>query len=223
MADFAALRAAMVDSQIRTVEVNEPRVLAAFRETPRERFVPSRQRSLAYADERLLLKPGEGGALARYLIAPAVLARLVQAAEIAPTAIVLDIGAATGYGAAILARLANSVVALEPDPELAELATENLVALDIGNVAVLNMTLAAGFAAEGPYDAIVVEGAVDEVPAELLAQLKDGGRLVAMVGRGQAAAGTVHLRSGGEVSARSIFNAAAEPLPGFARRPGFVF
>jgi protein-L-isoaspartate(D-aspartate) O-methyltransferase len=223
MADFAALRAAMVDSQIRTVEVNEPRVLDAFRQVPRERFVPSRQRGLAYADEHLLLKPGEAGAPARYLVAPAVLARLIQAAEIAPTAIVLDLGAATGYGAAVLSRLANSVVALEPDAELAEVATENLVALDVGNVAVLNRALPAGFAEEGPYDAIVVEGAADEVPAELLAQLKEGGRLVAMVGRGQAAAGTVYLRSGGEVSARSIFNAGAETLPGFVRSAGFVF
>ncbi|MCC7024892.1 MAG: protein-L-isoaspartate O-methyltransferase, partial [Thermomicrobiales bacterium] len=223
MADFAVLRAAMVEGQIRTVEVNEPRVLEAFRQVPRERFVPARQRSLAYADEHLVLKPAEGGAPARSLIAPAVLARLIQAAEIAPAAIVLDVGAATGYAAAILSRLANSVVALEPDADLAGIATENLVALDVSNVAVLNAPLAAGFAEEGPYDAIVVEGAVDEVPAELLAQIKEGGRLVAMVGRGQAAAGTVYLRSGGEVSARSLFNAGAEPLPGFERSAGFVF
>ena len=163
------------------------------------------------------------GAPPRHLIAPAVLARLVQAAQIAPTAIVLDVGAGTGYGAAVLSRLANSVVALEPDAELAAAATENLVAADVSNVAVLAEPLAAGFPAEAPYDAIVVEGAVDAVPEALLRQLKDGGRLVAMVGRGQAAAGTVFLRSGDAFGARTLFNAGAEPLPGFERSAGFVF
>jgi protein-L-isoaspartate(D-aspartate) O-methyltransferase len=223
MADFASLRAAMVDRQIRTVEVNDPLVLEAFRAVPRERFVPPRQRSLAYADEDLLLKPADGSSPARYLVSPPVLARLVQAAEVTPTAIVLDIGAATGYGAAILSRLANSVVALEPDRELAATATQNLVELDVGNVAVLDSPLEAGFPEEGPYDVILIEGAVDEVPQSLLAQLKDGGRLVAMIGRGQAAAGTVYLCTGEAFSSRSVFNAGAEPLPGFRRPPTFTF
>lgn len=223
MADFAALRDAMVDSQIRTVEVGAPRVLDAFRSVARERFVPGRQRSLAYSDEHLLIKPAGGGAPARYLMGPAVLARLVQAAEIAPNAVVLDLGAGVGYGAAILSRLANSVVALEPDPDLAALATENLVSADVSNVAVLTESLAGGFPDEAPYDAILIEGAVDEVPAALLEQLKDGGRLVAMVGRGQAASGTVYLRSDGAVSSRSLFNARAEILPGFERASRFVF
>lgn len=223
MVDFAALRATMVDSQIRTFEVNEPSVVEAFLDTPRERFVPARQRSLAYSDEDLLIKPAVGGERARYLLAPAVLARLVQAAEIGPSAVVLDVGAATGFGAAILSRLANSVVALEPDPELAAAATENLVAADVSNVAVLAEPLADGFPGEAPYDAIVVEGAIDEMPPKLLDQLKDGGRLVAMVGRGQAAAGMVYLRSGASFSARSLFNAGAETLPGFEQAPGFLF
>ena len=223
MADFVALRDAMVDSQIRTVEVGEKRVLDAFRSVPRERFVPGRQRTLAYSDEHLLIKAAGPGAPARYLLGPAVLARLVQAAEIAPSAIVLDLGAGSGYGAAILSRLANSVVALEPDADLAALATENLESAEISNVAVLSEPLAGGFPDRAPYDAILIEGAVDEVPAALLEQLKDGGRLVAMVGRGQAAAGTVYLRSDGAVSSRTLFNARAETLPGFERANGFVF
>ncbi len=216
MVDYAMARETMVDRQIRPVDVTDRRVLAAFGEIPRELFLPVGLRSIAYSDKDLPLKVPSWGEAPRHLIAPAVLARLVQLAELVETDIVLDVGCATGYSSAVLARLTASVVGLEADPDLTRAATETLIDLGIGNVAIVSGALENGYPAEAPYDVIVLGGAVASVPRRLTEQLKDGGRLVAVVGLGSAGVATLFRRTGHEVSSRAAFNISAAPLPGFA-------
>jgi len=223
MDDFAASRANMVDCQLRTEDVTDYAVLAAMGEIPREIFVSPRMRSLAYIDEDILLKESTGSLLARYLMEPSPFARLVQLGAVEPTDIVLDVGCVTGYSTAVLARLANSVVAIEMDAELAAMASEKLVDLGVANAAVVTGPLEEGFGSEGPYDVIFLGGAVEFVPEALLAQLKEGGRLVAVIGYGRAAAATLFTRTGGEIGSRAVFNAHLRPLPGFVRPKSFVF
>jgi protein-L-isoaspartate(D-aspartate) O-methyltransferase len=223
MDDFAALRAKMVDSQLKTEGVTDAAVLAAFAAVPRERFVPARLKPLAYVDNDLLLKPADGVGTGRYLMEPAPLARLMQAAEIDPDETVLIIGAGTGYSAAVASRLARSVAAVESDPGLAAEATRNLTALSVGNATVAQAPLAAGYPKGSPYDVILIDGGVEVVPESLLAQLDDGGRLVAVVGSGRAAQGTVFTRTGDEIGSRPVFNAGIHALPGFEKPAAFVF
>jgi protein-L-isoaspartate(D-aspartate) O-methyltransferase len=223
MESFDAARVKMVDSQLRTQGVTDYAVLAAMGEVPRERFVPARMRPLAYIDEDLPVKDADGDSPARYLMEPAPFARLIQAAEISPADIVLDVGCAGGYSTAVLARLANSVVAVESDPELAALAGENLVELGVANAAVVTGPLEAGYPSEGPYDAIFLGGAVELVPDALFPQLKEGGRLVGVVGRGHAAQAMLFTRTDSEIGSRPLFNASVRPLPGFTKPKAFVF
>lgn len=222
MVDFTKARATMVDCQIRTVDVTDYDVLDAFLAVPREAFVPAALQPLAYIDEDLLVSAA--GAPPRFVMEPGPLARLVQLAEILPTDKVLDLGTASGYSAAILSRLAASVVAVEPDAALAETAHANLAGLGIGNVTVVAAPLAAGHAAAAPYDVIIVEGAIELLPDAIAAQLAEGGRIVAVVGaNGLAAKATIYTRSGGSVSGRPVFNTHVRPLPEFARPKSFVF
>jgi protein-L-isoaspartate(D-aspartate) O-methyltransferase len=215
MTDFAAARRNMVDGQIRTADVTDLRLLWAFQDTPRERFVPPQSTALAYLDFDLPVAPRRG------LIKPRLLAKMLQIADIAPTDRVLDVGTATGYGAAVLARVAAQVVALEEDAELAGAARGALSG--VANVQVVSGALAAGWAAESPYDVIVVEGATEVVPETLLRQLSDGGRLVCVLGGDQAAKVMLYLRSGDDVGGRAVFDAAAPVLPGFVKPPAFAF
>ena len=223
MEDFAQARTAMVESQVRPNDVTDRRLLAALTEIPRERFVPAARRAIAYIDEDILLKPADGERLARYLMEPMPFARLVQLADIKPTDLVLDIGCGTGYSSAVLSRLADSIVALECDEELAAAANETLPELEIGNVAVVTGALNKGYAEEGPYDVIVLNGAVSGVPDALFGQLKEGGRLVAIVAEERRNQAWLFLCHGGRTTGRPAFGASAKPLPGFAREEGFVF
>lgn len=215
MTDFAAARRNMVDGQIRTADVTDLRLLWAFQEIPRERFVPAESASLAYVDFDLPVAPG------RCLVKPRVLAKMLQVAAIKPTDRVLDVGCATGYGAAVLARVAARVTALEENADLARKAGESLA--DRKSVEVVGGPLAAGWSQAAPYDVIVLEGATEVVPESLLDQLSDGGRLVCVLGGDPAAKAMLYLRSGDDVGGRAVFDVAAHVLPGFARPPAFAF
>jgi protein-L-isoaspartate(D-aspartate) O-methyltransferase len=223
MEDFAQARTNMVESQIRTLDVTDRRLVAALREIPRERFVPASRRAIAYIDEDLLLKAADGDQPARYLMEPMPFAKLVQLAEIKPTDLVLDVGCGTGYSSSVLSRLADSVVALECDEELAAAANETLPALEIGNVAVVTGPLNEGYPEEGPYDVIVLDGAVPQVPEALLQQLKEGGRLVAIIAENGSGKAWLFTRHAGHATGRPAFSAFAKPLSGFEREQGFVF
>lgn len=221
MSDFAALRRTMVDGQVRTADVTDLRLLAVMLDLPRERFVPAAKAELAYLDRDIPVSGADRPV--RWLLKPMVLAKLIQAAAIGETEQVLDVGCATGYSSALLGRLAGGVVALEEDMALAQKATENIAALGAANVQVAIGALAAGWPAGGPYDAILLEGASEVLPQALLGQLKEGGRLVCVLGRGPAGKAMLYHARAGEFSGRPIFNAAAPLLPGFAETPEFVF
>jgi protein-L-isoaspartate(D-aspartate) O-methyltransferase len=223
MIDAAEQRTNMVESQVLTSDVTDKRILRAMGELPRERFVPSSLAELAYMDEAVALSPPEGDAPRRWLLAPRVLAKLLQLAEVGEGARVLDVGAGTGYSAAVLGRIVKTVVALECDAALAAEARKILSALSLQNVDVVEGPLAEGCVNEAPYDAIVLEGSISEAPAALLDQLKDGGRLVGVIRKDGLGKATIWRRLGRSLDQWTAFDAAAPPLPGFAPAPAFVF
>jgi protein-L-isoaspartate(D-aspartate) O-methyltransferase len=218
MTDFAAARLNMVESQIRTNKVTDPRIVESFEAVAREAFVGEAQRGIAYIDEDLEVIPG------RYLMEPMVLARLLQAAAPRADDMALDVGCATGYSTAVLARLVQTVVGLESDRSLMDMANRTLNALDVDNAVVVEGALDAGYQKQAPYDVIVFQGAVSEVPVGIKRQLADGGRLAAVVidamGLGR---GMLVQRTGDSFSGRTLFDASTPVLPGLARQPGFVF
>lgn len=223
MVDASQQRTNMVESQVRPDDVTDRRIIRAMRELPREAFVPTAMKPLAYMDREVEVAPARDGNPSRQLLAPRTLAKLLQLAELKPDAIVLDVGCATGYSSAVLARIAETVVALEADPALAEEAARVLGGLSLDNVAVVSGEFEIGYPSESPYDAIIIEGAVGMVPAHLLDQLKDGGRLVAVVANGPLGRATVWQRHGQSFDRREDFIAGAPPIPGFARPAEFVF
>jgi protein-L-isoaspartate(D-aspartate) O-methyltransferase len=216
MTDFVRLRRAMVDGQVRVNDVTDPRIIDAMLDIPRERFVPPSRAGLAYIDEDLPLGSG------RYLIEPMVLAKLVHALALSQSDRVLDVGCATGYGAVLLSRLAGRVVAVEEEPELA-VAAQRLLAELAPDVSLVVGPLTAGAEGEGPFDAILMEGSIETVPEALVRQLKEGGRLAAVIGSGGMGRATLHVRAGRVLSRRPVFDAAVPPLPGFALPRQFVF
>lgn len=221
--DFQELRVKMVDGQVRTTDVTDVAVLDAMLEVPREAFVPAARRAFAYIDEDIELEASQAGGSPRFLMEPSPFARLVQLAGLTARDSVLDVGCVTGYSSAILCRIAASVVALESNSALAAQARETLAAQGCDNVSVVEGPLAAGHPARAPYDVIFVNGAVDEVSPALFDQLADGGRLIAVIGTGNAGRATFHIKENGVVSARHAFNAAIRPLDEFRRAPAFEF
>jgi protein-L-isoaspartate(D-aspartate) O-methyltransferase len=220
--DFAEQRVKMVDGQLRTTDVTNVPILDAMLTVQREAFVPARMRQLSYIDEDLPVS-GEAGGLVRYIMEPSPFGRLLQLAEIRRGDFVLDIGCASGYSSAIISRIADAVVALESEESLVEDATSTLQRLGFDNVAVVKGELAEGYPSQAPYDVIVIEGAVDEVPPALFDQLREGGRLVAIVGQGPSAFATLYMKEAGLVSHRRAFNASVPSLPEFRRAPAFQF
>ena len=218
MIDYSAARLNMVEGQLRTNEVTDPALLAAFLAVPRERFVPEALHGAAYVDDDLPLGGG------RWLMEPLILARLIQMSAVGPEDRALLVGADTGYGAAVLARVAGSVVALESDPRLAATARGLLSELGYRNVSVIEGPLENGHAGGAPYDAILFGGGIAGVPQALQDQLAEGGRIAAVVksgaGLGQA---TTMTRVGRALSRRAVFDAATPMLPSFVPQPSFVF
>jgi protein-L-isoaspartate(D-aspartate) O-methyltransferase len=221
MIDFVAARRMMVDGQVRTNDVTDPRLIAAMLEVPRELFVSADKQAIAYLDRDILLtQAGESG---RYLLKPMLLAKLVQLAAITERDRVLDVGCATGYASAVVSRLAAEVIALEQDRDLAKRATEACGRTGLPNVSIVLGPLAEGWPDRAPYDVILLEGSTEVEPAALFAQLKEGGRLVAVQPSGPAGKAVLYRKVAGLCSGQPVFDAAAPLLPGFGRAQEFVF
>ncbi|WP_444463247.1 protein-L-isoaspartate O-methyltransferase family protein [Rhodobacter capsulatus] len=215
MPDFAARRTIMVDTQVRPNDVTKFPIIEAMLTIPREAFVPDARREAAYVGENVDL--GQG----RWLLEPRNFAKILDALDIQPGDRVLDIGAGMGYSAAVIARMAQAVVALE-EGALAASAEAHLSVQDIEGVTVIDGPLAAGAAEEGPYDVIVIEGGVEQVPAAITTQLKDGGRIAAIFLQGPLGTVRIGRKIDGVVAWRDAFNAAAPVLPGFTGAKEFV-
>ncbi|MGB8181663.1 MAG: protein-L-isoaspartate O-methyltransferase [Stellaceae bacterium] len=217
--DFRAARLAMVESQLRTNTVTDSRLLDAFNELPRERFVPDTLGRVAYIDEDLPLGNG------RWLIEPMVLARLVQFAHVAPTDRVLVIGDQSGYAAAVVSRLGGQVFMLESDSAAATAARQRLAELGCANVQIVQGPLDRGYPAGAPYSVIVLAGAATDVPEVLRTQLVEGGRLVGVMRKPGAPMGEAEVmtRVDGVLSRRPVFDAGTHYMPGYQPAPRFVF
>jgi len=220
MVDFAQARRIMVDGQLRTFDVNDIPLLDAMDSVPRELFVLPGREELAYIDQDILVS---NGAERRYMLSPMILARLIQALAIEPGERVLDVACGRGYAAAVFHKLGAQVTALEADEALASAAMQSLKAAGADSVTVVAGSLDQGYAANAPYDAILVNGSVEVRPDALLQQLAEGGRLVCVKGRGRAARATLYVRSGDAFGERSLFEAAAPLLAPFVQPPGFTF
>jgi protein-L-isoaspartate(D-aspartate) O-methyltransferase len=217
MFDNAAARRMMVDGQVCTADIHNSDLIAAMLDLPRERFVPPALAEQAYVDGDLEIAKG------RWMLKPMVLAKLIQAAHLQPGDHVLDVGCGFGYSSAVLARLVDSVVALEEDPKLAGAAKEALSSCGVTNVTVANGPLKEGWPAGSPYDFILLNGATEIEPETLGRQLKPNGRLACIFGRAPAAKATIFRPAEGQLVGRPIFDAAAPLLPGFVAPPAFVF
>ncbi|PWE32076.1 protein-L-isoaspartate O-methyltransferase [Maritimibacter sp. 55A14] len=215
MTDYAARRTAMVDGHIRPSDVTKFPIIDALLDVPRERFVPAGQRDVAYMGDHVDLGGG------RVVLDARILAKMLDTLNIQANELVLDIGAALGYSAAVIGRLAEAVVALEEDATMATEAEGALSDEGADNVAVIVGPLAEGAAKHGPYDVILLEGAVEQVPDSILDQLKEGGRIGAIFMEGALGRARFGIKSGGRVSWRFAFNATAPLLPGFAAERAF--
>lgn len=209
----------MVECQLRTNKVTDERVLEAMGSVPREAFTGPEYEGIAYVDEDLPI------AFGRYLMEPMVLARLLQAAEIDPEDVILDIGCGSGYTAAVCARISATVVAVESDSRLAGEATRLMGEIEADNVVVVVGTLKEGYQAQAPYDVIVFSGSVPEIPDPVLDQLGEGGRLVCVLQEDEEGPGhaVIARRVRGLIRRQTLFEASVPTLPGFEREKGFVF
>lgn len=220
MSGFSTARQKMVDGQVRTSDVIDSRILDAMLSVPREAFVPAAQQPLAYLD--LDLDVG-GGATKRYLVKAALSAKLLQAAEIKSTDNVLVVGAASGYVAALAAKIASRVTATESDSSLAAKAAATLAELGLSSVTVRAAASADGEPASAPYDVIILNGATEIAPERLFGQLAEGGRLVGVFATTRPSRAMLVTRAHGDFGHRTLFDATAPVLPGMERLAEFVF
>ncbi len=223
MSELDAARKNMVDSQIMTSGVTDDRILGALGRVPRERFVPETKRSIAYLGDDLCVKEAAAETPDRFLMDPRVLAKLMELASLSSSDLVLDVGPATGYSTALLAELADTVVAIEADSDLAEKASATLQELGVDNAAVIEGDHAEGSIKQGPFDVIFLNGSVPFVPDGLLDQLKEGGRLVGVVIDGNVGKARVYVKSGAHATHRNGFEAGIHALPGFKVAETFTF
>ena len=209
----------MVESQLRTNKITQDALLDAMRTVPREQFLPKRVQHLAYVDEDAPLGND------RFETEPMVLATMIQALNMQPGDLVLVVGAATGYAPAVIARLAGTVFGVEEDATLSDTASSILTSLAFDNAVIVEGALSEGLASQGPYDAILVNGAVSEVPQALVAQLKDSGRLACVVRDGPDQTGRITLleNRGGVAASRTLADASIPYLAAFAPKPAFAF
>lgn len=220
MTDFSQARTHMVDSQIHTAGVINPGLLKAFETVQREAFVPKELQNVAYLDEELAISKN------RFLLEPLTLSKMLEAADLSPDDVVLDIGGATGYTATILSSLVSTVVALEDDQTYLDHAEKTWNTLDACNIVGIKGKLNKGYAEKAPFDLIVMNGAVSEIPINIQQQLADGGRLLTIVKKPEETLGTATIvRNLGEnrFSSYSLFSAGAPYLPGFEPKPAFKF
>ena len=217
MFDFEQARHNMVECQIRTVKVNDARVVEALRAVPREAFLPDHLKALAYVDEDLRIK-GD-----RYMMEPMILARLLQAAEIGPRDAALAIGCGTGYAVALLARLAETVVGVEPDGAFVAASDAALSRQGVDNAAVIEGDPTQGYPRQAPYDVILIEGRCADVPKSITDQLAEGGRLVSVIDERGVGKAMLMRRSGGAIGSRVLFDAQVPRLAAFDRAPAFQF
>jgi protein-L-isoaspartate(D-aspartate) O-methyltransferase len=216
MTDFAARRVMMVDTQVRPSDVTKFPIIAAMLAIPREAFVPNALRETAYAGDPLHL--GQG----RMMLDARVLAKMLDALDIQPTELVMDIACGYGYSSAVIARLAEAVIAVESDAQMAGEAQKRLVAEQADNVAVICGPLVDGNAKNAPFDVIVIQGGVTQIPPSIIAQLKDGGRIAAIFMQGPLGVAKIGYKSGTDVTWRFAFNAAMPVLDGFGSAAEFA-
>lgn len=207
----------MVDTQVRPSDVTKFPIIEALLSVPREDYVPDTQRDAAYIGENIDIGGG------RVLLEPRTLAKMLDAVDVQPTDVVLDLGCGLGYSTAVLAQLADFVVAVEDDAARADEAQRILSSHGVDNAAVFDAALADGAAKNGPYDVIIVQGAVEQVPDALLDQIKEGGRIAAIFAEGALGVVRVGRKIDGTVNWRMSFNAGAPVLPGFAKEAAFTF
>ncbi|RMC31990.1 protein-L-isoaspartate O-methyltransferase family protein [Paracoccus alkanivorans] len=215
MTDFAARRTVMVDTQVRPNDVTKFPVIEAMLAIPREEFVPAALRAVAYSGENLAV--GEN----RVMLEPRTLAKLVDGLDIQPGDLALDLACGYGYSAAVMARMAEAVVAIEDDEAMAVEAEKRLADAGVFNVATLHGDLDAGAPKQGPYDVILIEGAVEDVPSAILDQLKEGGRIGALFMEGSLGIARIGHCLNGRVNWRYAFNAHAPVLKAFTKERGF--
>ena len=216
MSDYGTLRTTMVDTQVRPSDVTRFPVIDAFLKVPRELFVPATLRDAAYAGENIEIGPS------RVVLDPRTLAKMLELLDVEPDQLVLDIGSGLGYSAAILSRLAEAVISVEQEAAFAREAETMLAEAEADNVVVVEADLSVGAPEHGPYDAIILQGAIEDLPEPIAAQLKEGGHVVALFQEGRLGVCRLGVKSGGAISWRFGFNASAPVLPGYEAKRAFA-
>lgn len=217
MTDFSAARTTMVDCQVRPSDVTKYPIIDALLTVEREEFVPTAKRGVAYMGEHIVLAPN------RVLLDPRTFAKMLDLANIQPTELVLDLGCGLGYSSAVIAKMAEAVVAVESDEDMASEATELLAHCGADNVMVQQGELAAGAAKHGPYCVIMLQGAAEQIPATITDQLKPGGRIIAIRQSGNTGHCKIGYKRDGGIDWRNAFDATAPILPGFGKEIEFTF
>lgn len=223
MGDFQQARRQMVDCQIRPNDITDLDIIDAFSSVPREMFVPQSKKEIAYIDKDLMIADSGPQSEERFLMQATPFAKLVKAASIKPSDLVLCVACGCGYGAAIVANLADSVVAIDENQSLVDHASETVNELGIDNLAIIHGDLEKGCPSEAPFDVILIEGAIIAPPDTLFAQLRDGGRLVTVMGEGLSSEVCIYLKQSSDISIIKSGNVSVPSLTAFSLKEEFTF